>query len=168
MAEIEQLQQQNHRTFLLVCLNFFMFLILFVGLGYVAWQSSTLISKLEKDLERVEQAVGQFQSRIQQIDVDTMMPKMMESAKENIEDSIKSAINQSDFFGSLGSLTAKVDAAQDRLKQIGEVVREANEKLQKIETEQLAQAVSYNILKGLGDGFTKAAESKKPSLENRD
>ena len=168
MAEIEQLQQQSHRTFLLVCLNFVMFLILFLGLGYVAWQSSTLISKLEMDLGKVEQAVGQFQSRIQQIDVDTMMIKVMDSTKENIEDSIKSAINQSNFSGSLGSLTEKVDTTQDRLEQIVEAVREVSGKLQKIETEQLAQAVSYNILKGLGDGFTKAAESNQPSLENRE
>ncbi len=165
MAEIEQLQQQNHRTFVLVCVNFIMFLILFSGLAYVSWKSSMLISKLETDLEKVERAAVQFQDKIQHMDLDALMGKVMESAKENMGDSIRTALNQSDFGGSLNNLAEKVENTQDKLERISEAVQEANNKLQKIDTEQLAQLVSYNILKGVGDGFTKAAETNKPTFK---
>ena len=165
MAEIEQLQQQNHRTFILVGLNFIMFLILFSGLGYVSWQSSMLISKLETDLEKIERAVVQFQEKIQHMDLDALMGKVMESAKDNMGDSIRTALTQSDFGGSLSNLAEKVEDAQNKLERVSEAVQEANDKLQKIDTEQLAQLVSYSILKGLGDGFTNAAESNKPMFK---
>ena len=166
MTEIEQLQQQNHRTFILVGLNFIMFLILFLGLGYVAWQSSILISKLEGNLNKVEQAVERFQARIQQVDFDTVMDKALTNARDNMGDSVRAALSQSEFGNALTNLGERVDQANDRLEQIGDAVKNANKKLQEIETEQLAQLVSYNILKGLGDGFTQAAESRKPLLEN--
>ena len=166
MTEIEQLQQQNHRTFILVGLNFIMFLILFLGLGYVAWQSSILISKLEGNLTKVEQAVERFQARIQQVDFDTVMDKALTNARDNMGDSVRAALSQSEFGSALTNLGERVDQANDRLEQIGDAVKNANKKLQEIETEQLAQLVSYNILKGLGDGFTQAAESRKPLLEN--
>ena len=54
MAEIEQLTRQNQRTFILVCSNFVMLLILFFGFGYVVWQSISLISKVKEDLARAE------------------------------------------------------------------------------------------------------------------
>lgn len=168
MNEIEQLQQQNHRTFILVGLNFIMFLILFLGLGYVAWQSSALISKLEGDLNKVEQAVGQFQARVQQVDFDTVVDKALANARDNMGDSVSAALNQSEFSNALSNLAERVDQARDRLEHLGNAMKEVNRKLQEIETEQLAQLVSYNILKGLGDGFTRAAEAKKPLLENRE
>ena len=168
MNEIEQLQQQNHRTFILVGLNFIMFLILFLGLGYVAWQSSALISKLEDDLNKVEQAVEQFQARIQQVDFDTAVDKVLANARDSMGDSVRAALNQSEFGNALTNLAERVDQAQDRLEHLGDAMKEVNRKLQEIETEQLAQLVSYNILKGLGDGFTQAAEAKKPWLENRE
>ena len=168
MTEIEQLQQQNHRTFILVGLNFIMFLVLFFGLGYVAWKSSTLISKVEDDLNKFEHAVGQFQARVQQVDLDTVMEKMLANARDKMGDSVKAALSQSEFGSSLTNLTERVDQAHDRLGSIGEAVKKTNEKLHKIDTKQLAQLVSYNILKGLGDGFTQAAESNKPLHESRE
>lgn len=164
MTEMEKLQQQNQRTFLLIILNFIMFLILFFGLGYVAWQSSTLISRMEGNLEKVEQAVVQFRDRLQHMDVDTLTGKVVESTKQNMGDSIRTALNESDFSGSLSDLSQKVENAQASLEHISKTVQEANEKLQKIDTEQLAQLVSYNMLKGLGDGLSNAAEARKPTL----
>ena len=168
MTEIEQLKQQNHRTFILAGLNFIMFLVLFFGLGYVAWQSSTLISKLEDDLNKVEQAVGQFQARIKQVDFDTVMDRVLADAKDNMGDSIRTALRQSEFGSSLNNLAERVDQAHDKLESVGEQFRQANEKLQKIETERIAQLLSYSILKGLGTGFTQAAESNKPMLDGRE
>ncbi|MFC1665799.1 hypothetical protein ACFL17_09280 [Pseudomonadota bacterium] len=168
MQEIEQLQQQNRSTLILVGLNFVMFLILFFGLGYLIWQSSTLISKLEQDLQKVEQAVVLFQDRIQGADFDSLMTKVLDKTKVNMGESIKTAINQSDFGSSLHNMTEKIDTAQDKLERVGEAINVANEKLRKIDTEQLAQTVSYNILKGLGDGFTKAADNNKPSAMMND
>lgn len=163
MTENEYLRQQNQRTLILVSINFVMFLILFSGLGYVAWKSSTLITKLETDLAKAEQAVVRFQGKLEHLDIDTLMAKVMQGAKENLGESVKTALNQSDFGGSLSNLSEKVENAQGKLERISTAVQEANDNLRNIDTEQLAQLVSYNMLKGLGEGFTNAAESRKPA-----
>ena len=168
MTELQLLQQQYHRTFILVGLNFIMFLVLFSGLGYVAWKSSTLIANLENDLTRVEHAVGQFQAKVQQVDFDTVMDKVLDNAGIKMGDSVKAALSQSEFGSSLTNLAERVDQVHDRLESISEAVKKANETLHKIGTEQLGQLVSYNILKGLGVGLTQAAESNKPLIETRE
>ena len=114
MTEIEQLQKQNHRTFILVGLNFIMFLILFLGLGYVAWQSSALISKLEGDLNKVEQAVGQFQARIQQVDFDTVVDKVLANARDDMGDSVRAALTQSEFGNALTNLAERVEELESQ------------------------------------------------------
>ena len=168
MNEIEILQQQNHRTLVLVRVNFAMFLILFFGLGNLIWQSTTLISRLEQDLDKVQQAVVRFQDKIQRMDAETVMGKVMDKTKEAMGDSLKAAIHQSDFGSSLSNIANKVENTQEKIEQVRETIEVASEKLRTIDAEQLAQAVSYNILKNLGEGFTSAAENNKPSAVAND
>ena len=162
MTEIEILRLQNRRTFVLVCSNFAMLLVLFFGFGYVLWQSSTLISKVKEDLVRAEQAVVQLQQTIQQADIDIVMDKVMASAKESLGESVKSAVSESELGGSLGNLAEKVENAQANLENSSESLKAANEKLQNMDTEHLAKLVSYYMLQGLADGFASAAEANKP------
>lgn len=163
MIDIEQLSQQHHRTFVLVCSNFIMFLVLFFALGIVAWYSATLVSKLKGDLEKTEQAVVQLQQKIQNMNVDVLMDKVMARARENMGTSIKTAISQSDFNASLNDLGEKIENSRVNLERISQAVQRTNDALQKMDTEQLAQLVSYNMLKGLGEAFTNAAEARRPS-----
>ena len=163
MNEIEQLTRHNQRTFFLVCANFAMLLVLFFGFGYVMWQSASLVSNVKADLARAEQAVAQLQQKIQTMDMDEVMGKVMQRATEGMGESIKTAIKESEFSGTLGTLAERIDNAQDKLGNISESLKAANEKLDRVDTKQLAQLVSYNMLLGMGNGFTSAAEANKPS-----
>lgn len=162
MAEIEQLTRQNQRTFILVCSNFVMLLILFFGFGYVVWQSISLISKVKEDLARAEQAVTQLQEKVQTMNMDDLLNRVMVSAKESMGESIKTAISESEFSGSLGTLAGRVDNVQAKLASISESLKSLNDKLQWLNAERLARQVSYNMLLGLGQGLTSAAEANKP------
>jgi len=162
MTEIEKLTQQNQRTFILVCSNFAILLVLFFGFGYVIWQSASLISKVKEDLVRAEQAVVQLQQKIEHMDMDTLIDRVVVSTKESVGDSIKTSISESEFGGSLNNLAERVENAQTKLEDTSESLKAANDKLQKIDTEQLARLVSYYMLQGLADGFASAAEANKP------
>lgn len=162
MTDIEQLSQQHRRTFILICANFIMFVVLFFALGFVAWKSATLISKINEDLDRAEQAVAQLQLRIQDLSVENLMDKVVSSAGDSIRSSLKTAINESNFNVSLSTLSTRIEGSQAKLERIGQSLQEANDKLHKIDTEELAQLVAYHILARLGEGFTSAAEARKP------
>lgn len=163
MTEIEQLTRQNQRTFVFVCFNFAMLLVLFFGLGYVIWQSTSLISAVKQDLQRAEQALAQLQERVQNTNMDDLLDQVVANARDSIGQSVKTAVGESGFTGSLATLAARVDQAQTELRDVSDGLKAANEKLQKLDTEQLAQLVSYNLLQGLGEGFYQAAEASKPA-----
>lgn len=134
-----------------------------MALGFVAWQSAKLISELKRDLAEAEQAVGQLRQRIEHTNVDALMDKVMAGARESIETSINTKISQSDFGASFTHLSRKVENSRAELEQISQSVQEVNDKLQKLDTAQLAQLASYYVLIGLGEAFTDAAEAKRPS-----
>lgn len=160
--EIEQLKQKNDRMFVLVCLNFAMLAVIFFGSGYVLWQSATIINKLKEDLDTAELAMVEIRERLQQLDVDAAMDRVMSDATEKIKVSVSTALQESDLGSPLMELSQRVQGGQEKLEQTTAAIAEINERLKNIETEELAQLVSYNMLKGLGEGFTEAAEARKP------
>ena len=162
MTDIEQLSQQHRRTFILICSNFIMFLVLFFALGLVVWKSATLVSKINEDLARAERAVAELQQRIQYLNFETLMEKVVSSAGESIRSSLKTAINESNFSASLNTLSNRIEGSQAKLEQVGQSLQEANTKLQKINADELAQLISYHMLARLGEGFNSAAEARKP------
>ena len=74
---------------------------------------------------------------------------------------IKTAIQESEFSTSLDTLAGRVDNAQAKLEHLKESLQAVDDKLEKANTKQLAQWVSYNMLLELGNGFTSAAEANK-------
>lgn len=57
-------------------------------------------------------------------------------------------------------VTEKLVATQDMITETGEAIQGIHETFKGLNTEEMAQLVSYHILKGLGDGFQEAAESR--------
>ena len=163
MNDIEQLNQRNQRIFVLICFNFAMLLILFIGFGLVLWKSSNLISKINEDLTRAEQAVVETKQKLQNLDMDTLMEKVVSSAGVSVDKAVRNAITESEFKSSLENIANRVDDAQTRLQILGDTLVSVNKKIQEFDTRQMAQLVSYNMLKGIGDGFTSAAEANKPA-----
>jgi hypothetical protein len=162
MTDIDQLSKQGDRTFILVCANFIMLFVLFCGLGYVIWRSAILIGEVQYELQKAERGVADMRNRIQDLDVDVMMQRLLGNATEAIPGSVATAIQQSDFAASVRNLSARVENTHDRLERTGASIRAIRDELPKIDTEELARLVSYQMLKGLGEGLNRAAETRKP------
>jgi hypothetical protein len=168
MSYFEQLHKKQKHTFILVCINFVLFMILFAGLGYVFWQSATLVNRLQADLDKAEQAIADFQSRFQTMDTDVIVERLVTTATEQLGDSITNVIEKSDFAGHVMRVSEKLDATHDMIAKTGEAIQGIDATVKELDTEEMAQLVSYHILKGLGDGFQEAAESRKPNSPEKE
>lgn len=162
MADLMQLQKRQNQMLLLVCINFVLFVVLFSALGYVAWQSATLVSRLKTDLNRAEQTISQLQDRFQNMDIEVVAERLVSSATAQLGASIAAVVQQSDLGAPMTQVSAKITAAQEAIEQTGEVVAGIQQAVAELDNEAIAQQVSYHILKGLGDGFQQAAELRKP------
>ena len=69
MKDLGQLQKRQDQVFILVCINCVLFMVLFTGLGYVIWQSATLVNGLKGDLDRAEQRVVELQERFRNMEI---------------------------------------------------------------------------------------------------
>ena len=77
MTDIDRITRKANRTFILVCANFAMLAVLFLGLGFVVFQAATLVTGLKQDLARAEQQVAELKDRIQSVDSEAAMEKMI-------------------------------------------------------------------------------------------
>ena len=103
---------------------------------------------------------------MRETDVDAVMDRVAQAAVDRLKSSMESAVEEADFVNRLRDLAKKVDAAQDRLNQSADTIRAINDRLQAMDAERIGQAVSYHTLKGIGEGFTRAAEARKPDAGN--
>ncbi len=162
MSDLVQLQKRQNQTLLLVSINFVLFVVLFSALGYVAWQSATLVNRLQEDLGKAEQTIAQLQGRFQNMDLEDVVDRLVSEATAQLGRSIESVVKQSDLSAPMTKISDKITAAQEMIEQTSEVVAGIQQTVAGLDNEAIAQQVSYHILKGLGDGFQQAAESRKP------
>jgi hypothetical protein len=162
MKDLGQLQKRQDQIFILVCINCVLFMVLFTGLGYVIWQSATLANKLKGDLDRAEQRVVELQQRFRNMEMDVLLEKLVSKASERLEKSIKTVVQDSEFTAPLNRISQKMTATHDLVVQTGDAIHEIHETVKRLDNEEIAELVSYHILKGLGDGFQQAAETRKP------
>ena len=162
MTDFERLHSKQTKIFILVCTNFVLFLVLFSGLGYVTWQSAALVHQLQKDLDRAEQTIGNLRDRIQQVDIEVITDRLVTTASKQIGESIRGVVQAPDIMDPIVQATEKLAATQEMIMETGEAIQGIHEKVKGLDNEEIAQLVAYHTLKGLGDGFQKAAESRKP------
>ncbi len=162
MSDFEQLQKKQNKTFIVVFINFFLFMILFAGLGYVTWQSATLVNRLKGDLDRAEQTIAHLQNRFQQIDTDAIVDRLVATASQRIGESIKEVVQGSDITGPIVQASEKLAATHDMIEQTVQAIQGIQDTVKDLDNKEIAELVSYQILKGLGDGFQEAAEARKP------
>ena len=163
MKDLGQQQKRQDQIFILVCINCVLFMVLFTGLGYVIWQAATLVNKLKGNLDRAEQRVVELQERFRNMEMDVLLEKLVSKASEKLEKSIRAVVQDSEFIAPLNRISQKMTATHDMVVQTGDAIHEIHETVKKLDNEEIAQLVSYHILKGLGDGFQKAAETSKPA-----
>jgi len=168
MSDFEQLQKKQNKTFILVFINFSLFMILFAGLGYVTWQSATLVNRLKGDLDRAEQTIAQLQSRFQQMDTDVIVDRLVAAASERIGESIREVVQGPHVTGAIVQASEKMAATHDMIEQNVQAIQGIHESVQGLGNEEIAELVSYQILKGLGDGFQEAAETREPDSKSNE
>lgn len=152
MDDFSLSSKKQNQILTLVCVNFLLFMILFTGLGYVTWQSATLVNRLKDDLDKAEQTVAEMKNQLQHVDTNKIIDQLVASASEQLSESIKNVVQSSE-------LTEPMVQASEKLATTQKMIQETVEKLDNAE---IADRVSYQILKGLGEGFQGAAENRKP------
>jgi hypothetical protein len=162
MKDFVQLQKKQNQTFILVCINFVLFMVLFAGLGYVTWQSAALVNRLKGDLNRAEQTIAELQERFRKMDMDVLADRLVKTVSERLDKSIRNSVQDSEFMAKLARTSERISATHEVIEQTGEAIQGIHETVKELDNEELAKLVSYHILKGLGDGFQKAAETRKP------
>ncbi|MEN8198754.1 MAG: hypothetical protein ABFR63_01645 [Thermodesulfobacteriota bacterium] len=162
MEEYSQLQKKQDQTFILICINFALFMVLFIGLGYVTYQSVSLVNRLKGDLDRAELAVTELQDRFHNMDTDVVVERLVATASGELEKTIKNAVQGSNLMEPLERASERMAATHETIEHTGEAIQGIHETVKGLDNEEIAKRVSYHILKGLGEGFNKAAESRKP------
>jgi 5'-deoxynucleotidase YfbR-like HD superfamily hydrolase len=168
MSDFEQLMKKQNKTFILVFINFALFMILFAGMGYVSWQSAALVNRLKGDLDRAEQTIAQLQTRFQQMDTEVIADRLVATASKRISESIKEVIQGPNVTGQIVQASEKLAATHDMIEQNVQAIQGIHETVKELGNEEIAALVSYQILKGLGDGFKEAAETRKPDSINNE
>lgn len=162
MKDLGQLKKKQDQIFILVCINCVLFMVLFTGLGYVIWQSATLVNRLKGDLNRAEQRIVDLQERFRNMEVNVLVEELVSKVSERLEKSIKTVVQDSEFTAPLNRISEKMTATHEMIVQTEDAIHGIHETVKGLNNEEIAQQVSYHILKGLGDGFQKAAETRKP------
>lgn len=144
MSDITIANKRQAQTLIVLWVNFALFIILFSGLGFLIWQSATLVIRLREDLEQAEQTVAELRTRVESMDTEAIVHRVLAAATEELDESIRSAIQESDLADTL-------EAIQGIYESVGG-----------LDPEEMARAVSSNILLGLSDGIRDAAQAQNP------
>lgn len=147
--------RQSRWLFILVCANFTMLAVLFIGLGVLLFQSISLVSSLRSDLQRAEASVAQLRERVERIEPEAAIGRIVDSAVGSIREEVRQAVSESEPLAALSTVPESIERASRAADDIAA-------KLVDLEADAIAQRVSYQLLKGLGEGLDAAAEQRKP------
>ncbi|MFT5697671.1 MAG: hypothetical protein ACI8ZB_000519 [Desulforhopalus sp.] len=165
MSELVQLQKKQNKIFILVCINFLLFMVLFAGLGFVTWKSAALVSRLNKDLERAEIAIVELQGRFQNMDTDVIVDRLVSNASKQLGESIRTTLKNTDLAQPIAQISEKMIVTQEMIGKSGDALQGIQEKMSHLDNDEIAKRVSYHVIKGLGDGLLQAAEDRKPATQ---
>lgn len=140
-------------------------MILFAGLGFVTWQSATLVSRLNTDLGKAEQTIGELQSRFQNIDTDVIVEQLVTQASEQLSASLRTTLKNTDFIQPIAEISEKIALTQEMIGKSGDTMQIIQEKMSHLDNDEIAKRVSYHVIKGLGDGLQRAADERLPPAE---
>ena len=162
MNEIERLQKKQGQIFILVCINFTFFMILFIGLGYVTWQSAVLVSRLKADLDRAEETINSLKDRVAAVDTKAVVDRLVTSASEQLRETIRNTVEETDLVTPIHQAAERMASTRHVVEKTGEAIQSIALTMEGVDNEEIARLVSYHMLKGLGDGLQEAAETRRP------
>lgn len=165
MDAYSQLHRKQNQMFILTVINFVLFVIMFTGIGVLTWQALTLVNKLKITLEKTEQTVAHLQHTLREFDTDLLAKNIIGKTTERLSQSLERTVTATDYMEPMTRVAKKLDATQQSIEETGTALQEIRSKVQDLDNEEIARRISYNILKGLGDGFQEAAESHNPAKQ---
>lgn len=155
MADTPPSSHQSRWLFILVCANFTMLAVLFIGLGVVLFQSISLVGSLKSDLQRAEESVAQLRERVEGIEPEAAVGQIVDTAVSSIREEVRQAVSESEPLAALSAVPESIERASVAADDIANTLKDLN-------ADAIAQRVSYELLKGLGEGLDTAAEKRKP------
>ena len=147
--------RKSRWLFILVCANFTMLAVLFIGLGILLYQSISLVDSLKSDLQRAEESVAQLRKQVEQIEPEAAVGRLVETAVGSIREEVRQVVSEFESLSALSTMPESIERASVAADDIAET-------LSGLDTNAIAQRVSYEVLKGLGEGLDAAAEKRKP------
>jgi len=149
MSEMLQMQKKQDRIFLLVCINFLFFMILFVGFGVVLLKSASLINRLSSDLAKAEETITQLQQKFQAIDTAQLVDQITENATNKLGESIDRSLAGVDLSRPIIQLSDKIVVTQQMLEKSGNTLSEINANVTQLDNDVIARKVAGYVLQGL-------------------
>jgi hypothetical protein len=155
MVDTTPSRRQPNWLFILVCANFTMLAVLFIGLGILLFQSISLVGSLKSDLQRAEQSVAQLRERVERMEPEAAVERIVGSAVDSIRDEVRQAVTESEPLAALAAMPESLERASAAADDIAETLKD-------LDADAIAQRVSYELLAGMGEGLQAAAEKRKP------
>ena len=155
MADTPPSNRQSRWLFILVCANFTMLAVLFMGLGILLFQSISLVGSLRSDLQRAEESVALLRERVERIEPEAGVERIVGAAVGSIREEVRQAVAESEPLAALSAVPESIERASAAADDIAETLKDLN-------ADAIAQRVSYELLRGLGEGLNAAAEQRKP------
>ena len=168
MSDFNQLQKKQNRMFLVVCVNFLLFMILFTGAGAVIWQSAALINRISSDLTKAEDTISRLQERMQAMDTSAMMASLTQNATDELRESIQSSLADGDFAQPMNKLSETLIVTQDMLAQSGNTLQGIHESVARLDNDVIARKVADYVLQGLREDSVRQKISFHSGVEGND
>ena len=155
MTDTAPSYRQSRWLFILVCANFTMLAVLFIGLGILLFQSISLVGSLKSDLQRAEESVARLRERVERIEPETAVERIVGKAVDSIREEVRQAVSESEPLAALSTVPESMERASAAADEITSTLKDIN-------ADAIAQRVSYELLKGMGESLDAAAEKRKP------
>ena len=119
MADATPSSRQSRWLFILVCANFTMLAVLFIGLGILLFQSISLVGSLKSDLQRAEQSVAQLRERVERIEPEAAVGRIVDTAVGSIREEVRQAVSESEPLAALSTVPESIERASAAADDIG-------------------------------------------------
>ena len=115
MTDATSYSRQSRWFFILVCANFTLLAVLFVGLGILLLQSIGLVRSLRSDLPRAEEAAA--------------VDRIVGSAVKSIREKVRQAVPESEPMVALATVPGSIEQASASANEMAEILRGPGEGL---------------------------------------
>jgi len=115
----------------------------------------SLVNSLRSDLQRAEASVAQLCERVEHIEPDAAVGRIVKSAVGSIREEVRQVVSESEPLAALSSVPESIGRASAAADDMAA-------RLKDLDADAIAQRVSYQVLKGLSEALDAAAEKRKP------